>query len=135
MMFNRKPPPWAVALAAQLTEIQEEIKTLKAAAPKLPAADVSFLQEAISDLQLLAPPERTTKMSSPTPNPVQIDQNDLTNFANEISAAVAVIGPYIQQLLAGQSVTLAPADESAVQAAITSLQNLEPPAPTPTPSS
>lgn len=68
-------------------------------------------------------------MTSPTPNLVEIDQNDLNNFAKEISDAVAVLAPYIQKLVAGQSVTLAAADESAVSAAITSLTNLEPPAP------
>lgn len=68
-------------------------------------------------------------MTSPTPNLVEIDQNDLDNFAKEISDAVAVLAPYIQKLVSGQSVTLAAADESAVSAAITSLTNLEPPAP------
>jgi len=68
--------------------------------------------------------------SEPT-GQVQIAQADLDNFAAEITAAVNVLAPYIQQLIAGQSVTLAAADESAVTAAITSLQNLEPPAPAP----
>jgi hypothetical protein len=60
---------------------------------------------------------------------VTIAQADLDTFASEISAAVAVLAPYIAQLVAGQSVTLAAGDETAVDAAITSLQGLEAPAP------
>lgn len=73
-------------------------------------------------------------MTTPTPEPtgqVQIAQADLDNFASEINAAVAVLAPYIQQLLAGQTVQLEAADETKVQGAITALTNLEPPAPTP----
>lgn len=65
-------------------------------------------------------------MTEPT-GLVQILQADLDNFASEISAAVTVLGPYIQALLA--SGTLPAADETAVAAAISALSSLEPPAP------
>jgi phytoene dehydrogenase-like protein len=102
-----------------------------------PPADTSQLQASVDSLQELVnftqqhPFERGMNNMTTPSDLVSISQADLTNFASEISAAVAVLAPYIQQLLAGQAVTLSPADESAVTAAITSLQGLEPPAPAP----
>lgn len=84
----RKPPPWAVQLTAQVTQIQKEIhkimalvqidqtqlddlataletvKTTLAAEiaglqTALPAADLSGLNQALSDLQGLEPPAPT----------------------------------------------------------------------------
>lgn len=84
-MYNRRPPPWAVQLMAQVTQIQKEIKTIMASVQieqteldtlasnleavktsladeiaslgqQLPAADLSGLNQALSDLQGLEPP-------------------------------------------------------------------------------
>jgi hypothetical protein len=69
-------------------------------------------------------------MTEPT-GLVQIQQSDLDNFTSEINAAVTTLTTYIQQLVAGQSTPLPAADEVNIDAAITALQGLEPPAPTP----
>jgi hypothetical protein len=68
-------------------------------------------------------------MSSPS-GVVQIAQTDLDNFASEVQTAATTISGYITTLLANQSTPLPDADESALTAAVTALQNLEPPAPT-----
>jgi hypothetical protein len=94
---------------------------------RLPPADVRRLKSAIRKLQALTP-QKGVSMSSPS-DLVSISQAELTTFATEISAAVAVLQPYIAKLVAGQTVQLAAADESAVKAAVASLQGLEPPAP------
>jgi hypothetical protein len=83
--FNNKPPPWAVALSVQLSQIQkaihdtmalvqvdqtaldnlatalEAVKTSLAAeiaslSAAIPAADLSGLNQALTDLQALEPP-------------------------------------------------------------------------------
>jgi hypothetical protein len=97
----------------------------------IPGADTTNLVQAINDLNQLT--ERNT-MTNPTPEPtgqVQIAQSDLDNFTSEINAAVSTLSTYIQQLVANQSTPLPAADEANLEAAITALQNLEPPAPTP----
>lgn len=105
----------------------------------VPPANVVALQQSIADLQVLVPRQqqvgRHEKMTSSLPSDaVWISQSDLDNFASEISGAVNVLGPYLQQLVAGQTVQLAEADESQVKQAVQSLLNLEPPSPAPTPS-
>lgn len=97
--------------------------------PKLRDADYSELRNSIDALRamLFILGKEREMSSSTTPDLVSIDQNALNSFASEIAAAVAVLGPYIAKLLAGEGVTLQPADVSKVSAAIASLQNLEPP--------
>jgi hypothetical protein len=74
-------------------------------------------------------------MTAPEPTGlVQILQSDLDNFTSEITAAVGVLTPLIAQLTANQATPLPAADEANLEAAITALQGLEPPAPV-TPSS
>jgi hypothetical protein len=87
-------------------------------------------------------------MTTPPTDLVSISQTDLNNFAasietevTAISTAVGVLGPYIQQLLANQATPLPPADETAINQAVTDLTTgvgnldaLEQPAPTPPPS-
>ncbi len=93
----------------------------------LPPARTTKIIKAIANLKALEP-KGDTAMSNPT-GYVQILQSDLDTFASEITAAVAVIGPYIQDLLQGN--TLAPGEESDLIKAVTALEALEPPAPTP----
>lgn len=90
---------------------------------------------------------------------VQVDDQDLANFAstietevgnlttavNQISSATTVLASYIQTLIAGQAVALPEGDETAIKQSITdltagasalgaavgNLDALEPPAPTP----
>lgn len=88
-MYARRPPPWAIALTAQVTQIQkgiqkimalvqidqteldnlatalEAVKTSLAAEiaglqTQLPAADLSGLNQALTDLQGLETPTPTT---------------------------------------------------------------------------
>lgn len=88
-------------------------------------------------------------MTTSQPQQVTVLQSDLDGFAQainsvatDVSAAVAVLGPYIQQLLTGQPVQLNAGDESGVRQALTvletadtSLKGLEPPAPATPPAS
>lgn len=86
--FTRKPPPWAIELAEQVTQIQKGIRKIMAAVQieqtdldnlateleavktslaaeieslktQLPAADLSGLNQALTDLQGLEPPAPT----------------------------------------------------------------------------
>lgn len=90
-MYNRRPPPWAIELSAQVAQIQKGIKKIMASVQieqteldtlatnlesvktsleaeiaslgqQLPAADLSGLNQALADLQGLEPP-------TPTPTP------------------------------------------------------------------
>jgi hypothetical protein len=83
-------------------------------------------------------------MTEPT-GQVQVAQSDLDNFATAVNAAVTdittattTIAAYIQTLLANQSPPLPAGDEDNLNAAVTALQAagtaldaLEPPTPTP----
>lgn len=78
-------------------------------------------------------------MTTATPDPtnpadqVSVSQSWLTYVGQTVEGAKTVLGPYIQQLLGGQAVTLQPADVSAVQTALSDLLGLEPAAPAPAP--
>jgi hypothetical protein len=97
----------------------------------LPNADTGALRSAVVDLQKLVPQQvKEIEMSTPS-GMVQIAQADLDNFTSEIVAAVGVVSGYITQLLANQSTPLPEADETALTAAMSSLEALEPPAPAP----
>ena len=80
-------------------------------------------------------------MTAPTtPDPanpadqVSISQSWLDFVGTTVKTAATTLGPYIQQLIAGQSVQLAPAQVDDVTSALSGLESVEPPpAPTPTP--
>ena len=99
-----------------------------------PAADTAALQAAIAKLNAVVPLHQKIgkheKMSSPT-GFVQLLQSDLDHFTAEITAATSVIASYIAKLVAGQNPPLPAADEAALTAAVTALQTLEPPTPSP----
>jgi hypothetical protein len=113
-----------LSLLATVTKALESIEPL-------PNADTDGLSEAIAGLTALVPAEMKGRLMTVPTGFVQILQSDLDTFTSEIASAVGVLGPYIQQLLANQAIPLPAADEANITAAITALQNIEPPAPTP----
>lgn len=67
---------------------------------------------------------------SPTdPDQVSVSQGWLNFVGEQVATANSVLGPYIQSLINGESVTLAPADVSAVTAALAGLASIEPQTP------
>lgn len=69
-------------------------------------------------------------MSTPT-GYVQVLQSDLDTFAAEFEAVATALQTYIAQLVANQATPLSEADESGLAQALSDLDALEPPAPTP----
>lgn len=106
------------------------VSAILAFSPAHPEANTAHLEHAIHELQRLIPNYKQGLIVTAPSGLVQIQQSDLDNFTSEITAAVTVLGPYIQQLVAS-STALSDADESAITAAIAQLQGLEPPAPAP----
>jgi hypothetical protein len=110
----------------------------QALARLLTPADTSRLQQAVSLLQAILPAthqprhERKEIMTSPT-DLVSISQSALNAYAASIEAAIAIIKPYIASLVAGQTPQLSAADVTALAQAVTDIEGLEPPAPTPAP--
>jgi len=105
----------------------------------MPPANTKSVTKALNALHALLP-ERL-EMSAPTtpPDPtnpadqVSVSQSWIEYVAQTIVTANSVLGPYIQQLIAGESVTLDPANVTDVTNALGGLQGLEPAAPTPEP--
>lgn len=69
-------------------------------------------------------------MTNPSPtNPddqVSVSQSWLTWVGTTVGTANSVLGPYIQQLISGEAVQLAPADVDAVTSALAGLVSIEP---------
>jgi hypothetical protein len=126
-----------------VSNVWDEIGKLIAAAIKAeyPPAKTAGITNALNGLQALAKQSGRFEMSAPTtpPDPtnpadqVSVSQSWLEFVAQTIVTANSVLGPYIQQLLAGEAVTIEPADVADVTSALSGLQGLEPAAPTPEP--
>jgi hypothetical protein len=109
----------------------------------MPPANTAGITKALNGLQALTKKYHLEgiEMSAPTtpPDPtnpadqVSVSQSWIEYVAQTIVTANSVLGPYIQQLIAGESVTLDPANVTDVTNALGGLQGLEPAAPTPEP--
>lgn len=124
-------------------QIQQEIMALLL---KLrPPANTRGITKALKGLQALTKKYHSTieghEMSAPTPAPdptnpadqVSVSQEWLTYVATTIATANSVLGPYIQQLIAGETVTVPPAEIEDITSALGGLLGLEPAAPPVTP--
>lgn len=105
---------------------------------RLPPARTYKLSAAVHSLRQLVKSTETKgiSMTAATPpdptNPtdqVSVSQSWLTWVGSTVSTATSVLGPYIQQLIAGESVQLSPAEVDDVTAALAGLTGIEPPAP------
>lgn len=123
--------------------LAKEIASLLA--KHIPPANVHHLTRALHGLTKLAhqaiPPHQKEgfEMTSAAPDPtnpadqVSISQSWLEFVAQTISSTDSVLGPYIAQLVAGETVTIDPANVADVQTALAALQELAASAPAPTP--
>lgn len=124
MEFDIHAPKWARELLVINTAILEGITTLMSS--PLVTIDPTLLANFVSGVETAA--------------------TSVNTAAGTITSAVAVLSPYIQQLLSNQS-NLQPADQAVVNqaatdlggaastlaAAVSALAAIEPPAPTPAP--
>ena len=120
-------------------ELAQAISSMLADA--IPPANVTSVTKSLHGLTALAaqaiPTQEEIGMTAPDPtntaDQVSISQAWLEFVATTVTTANSVLGPYIQQLIAGEAVQLQPADVADVESALTGLKGLEPSVPPVTP--